>query len=117
MFKRLTLLMLASLVLVGTAPQVKANPHSFTLHKRTGVDIHQLLVAHHSQADWDENEDLLHGSVMQAGGELQINLNESAPSWDLRVESQNGSSLNWDDVNLNGATDVILEANGVARIK
>jgi hypothetical protein len=117
MFKRLTLLMLASLVLVGTAPQAMAKPHTFTLHNRTGVDIYKLQLSHHSQADWDDSDDILEGSVIQNGAELEIDLDKSAASWDLRVESKSGGSLEWNDVNLNGSTDVILERNGVARFK
>ena len=117
MFKRLSLLMLAGLVMVSTAVQVKAEPHTFVLHNRTGADIHKLLVAHHSQADWDEDDDLLGGAVMQNGAELTITLKKSAPSWDLRVEGVSGGYLEWNDLNLNGAEDVILEANATARLK
>ena len=110
-------LLFASLLLVAVAPKVYADPHSFTLHNRTGVDIHKLYVAHHGSGQFEEDEDLLGGAVMQNGGELTINLNKSADAWDLRVDDGSGGSLSWDNVPLNSATDVILEANGVARVK
>ena len=118
MLSRISKLCLAFLfVLSFSAIQVSAEPHSFTLHNRTGADLYKLYLAHHSSADWDENEDLLGGAVMMNGAELTITLNKEATSWDIRVESKSGGSLEWSDVPLNGSTDVVLEANGVARVK
>ena len=112
-----TVLLFASLLLVAVAPKVHADPHSFTLHNRTGVDIHKLYVAHHGSGQWEADDDLLEVAVMQNGGELTITLKKSADSWDLRVDNGSGGALEWENVPLNSASDVILEANGVARVK
>lgn len=111
--KALLLLFLCCTVVLPVA----AEPHTVTLHNRTGVDLYKLFLAHHSAADWDENEDLLDGSVFMNGAEVPITLNKKAASWDLRIQNKAGGYLEWSDLDLNGATDVVLENNGVARIK
>ena len=117
MLSRISKLCLAFLFLLSISVQVSAEPHSFTLHNRTGADLYKLYLAHHSAADWDEDDDLLGGAVMLNGAELTITLHKEGASWDIKVASKSGGSLEWSDVPLGGASDVILEANGVARVK
>jgi hypothetical protein len=108
------IMVLALLALVLPA---QAGDQDFQLFNRTGVDIHALYVAPADSDDW--GEDLLGGAQLIAGADVLIVFDPSteAEMWDIRVEDAEGNSLNWADVDLIMATQVILEDNGVARIK
>lgn len=105
------LLVLALLVLVLPA---RAGDQDFQLFNRMGVDIY-VSPAH--EDDW--GEDMLDGKQLIAGSDVMIvfSPDTSQQMWDIRVEDSEGNALMWKAVDLITAEQVVLEDNGVARIK
>ncbi len=103
--------------LITLALPALAGDQDFQLFNRTGVDIFALHVAPADSNDWEE--DLLGGKQLIAGGDVLVvfSPDTEAELWDIRVEDSDGNSLEWHDVDLITATQVILEPGGLARIK
>lgn len=94
-----------------------AGDQDFQLFNRTEVDIHALYVSPADAQSWEE--DLLGGRQLIAGSDVTIVFapDTDAQMWDIRVEDAEGNFLEWHDIDLLKASQVILEENGVARIK
>ncbi len=109
--------MLLVLALLALFLPARAGDQDFQLFNRTGVDIHALYVCPSDQEDWDN--ELLGGKqlINEADVLIQFHPDTSAQMWDIRVEDAEGNFLEWHDVDLITAVQVILEPNGVARIK
>lgn len=110
------LAVLAAVVLL-TSQMVTAGAQDFELFNRTGVDIHALYVSPSGEDDW--GEDLLDGRMIEAGATVEIQFSGAgdAEYWDLRVEDEEGNSLNFEAINLLEASQVILNEDETARIK
>jgi len=115
--KRLTIALAVLFCLAVTARFARAGAQDFQLYSRTGVDIHQLYISAADREDWEE--DLLGGKVLQNGADVTVNFpdTESAARWDMMARDSEGNGIYWRDIDLVQATEIILEADGVARIK
>lgn len=105
------------LALLALVLPARAGDQDFQLFNRTGVDIHALYVCPADQEEWDD--ELLGGKQLMNGADVLIvfDPDNSAELWDIRVEDSEGNFLEWHDVDLITAVQVILEENAVARIK
>lgn len=86
-----------------TAPQnlmVTAGDQDFLLINSTGVEIYALYVAPHSSDNWEE--DILGADTLFDGEELLINFPNKTKSkyWDLRIEDEEGTYIEWENLNL-----------------
>lgn len=105
-------------MLAACAQAALAGPQDFTLYNRTNVDIHAVFVAPSESEDWEE--DLMNGSVLLHGADIEITFeadDDATQLWDICVQDQEGNSLYWREIDLLKAYEVILEPDGVARIK
>ncbi len=110
-------LALVFLLIVGLGPVAWSGPQDFELFNRTGVDIYALYVSPSAEEDW--GEDLMDGAVLLNGGDLEIvfSPDEDVEHWDLLIEDEDGNALYWREIDLFSAYQIVLEPNGVARIK
>ena len=85
-----------------------AGEQDFTVHNKTGVEIHKLYISPHSASDW--NEDILGQGTLSDGDSLRIRFarSEKAAHWDLRIEDEAGHSVTWESINLLEIADVTL---------
>lgn len=115
-FTKLALVLLALFLAAGLHPAL-AGKQDFQLFNRTGVDIYALYIAPSGTEDWGEN--VLDVDVLLDGGDIGIEFDrsETAELWDVRIEDSEGEALEWDEINLLEASELILEADGSARIK
>jgi hypothetical protein len=90
------------------APAARAGEQDFTLHNKTGVEIHALHVSPHSASEW--GEDILGQDTLAVGASLEIKFGrrEKAAKWDLRIEDDKGNSLTWENLNLLEISEVTL---------
>lgn len=95
-----------------------AGPSGFILHNTTGVDIYAVYVGSSDSEEWGDNL-LDEGEVIEDGGDIEIEFapGEDQESWDLRVEDEEGNSLNFMEVELLPANTVILKSDNTAVIK
>lgn len=110
-------LALALVALLATARAAFAGAQDFQLFNRTGADIHALYISPSAAEDW--SEEMLQGRKIDAGADVLIvfDPSEQAELWDIWVEDAEGNALYWREIDLITATQVILEDDGVARIK
>lgn len=108
---------LVSLLTFVIAQSAMAGDQDFELFNRTGFDIHALYVSPTGVDSWEE--DVLGADVLLKGASIDINFSreEEAQFWDIRVEDAEGNFIVWKKIDLLSAYQVILEPNGVARIK
>jgi len=85
-----------------------AGEQDFTLHNKTGVEIHALHISPHSADSW--GEDILGQGTLENGATLKIKFarSEKAAHWDLRIEDSEGHSLTWEKLNLLEIAEVTL---------
>ena len=114
MFQRF---LLGALLAAGMLSPAQAGDQDFQLYNRTGVNLHKVYVAPSNSVDWQA--DLLEGAVLLNGADVLVEFSPqtSARKWDIRIEDQSGNALEWEDIDLIQASEVILEASGRARIK
>jgi hypothetical protein len=100
-------LIVAELALLTATPAI-AGEQDFTLHNKTGVEIHALHIAPHSSDEW--GEDILGKSTLDDGETLDITFkrSEKAAHWDLRIEDKAGNSMTWENLNLLEISEVTL---------
>jgi hypothetical protein len=84
----------------------------FTLHNKTGMEIHELYICPHSSNDWDV--DILGEDTLPTGQSLDITFarKEKAKLWDLRIVDGQGNSVDWDNLNLLQISEVTLHKKG-----
>ena len=89
----------------------------FVLFNRTNVNIKKIYVAPSNVSDWQE--DLLQGRMLLTGGDVTIEFHPTAQAklWDLRVEDAEGEFLEFEDIDLSQAENVILNADLTATLK
>jgi hypothetical protein len=88
----------------------------FTLINKTGVEIHKVLISPHDVNEW--GEDILGQDTLADGQSVDIKFHrsEKAAMWDLRVEDQKGTGIEWESLNLLEISKVTLYyENGKAR--
>jgi hypothetical protein len=90
------------------APAARAGDQDFTLVNKTGIEIHALYVAPHSQDEW--GEDILGQATLADGETLNIKFGrkERAAHWDLRIEDEKGHSITWESIDLLTVSEVTL---------
>ena len=100
--------LLASAALLTFSFQASAGDQDFTVHNKTGVEIHALYVSPHDTNDWEE--DILGQDTLPDGETLDIKFSpkEGKEDWDLRIEDKDGNSVVWENLKLTEITDVIL---------
>jgi hypothetical protein len=103
----LSLFAVAGMALVA-ATVARAGDQDFTLVNKTGVEIHSLHVAPHSEDDW--GEDILGKDTLADGESMEITFgkHDRAHHWDLRVEDQKGNFLTWENLDLMKIEEVTL---------
>jgi hypothetical protein len=86
----------------------RAGDQDFTLVNKTGVEIHALHVAPHSEDEW--GEDILGKDTLANGESLEITFgkHDRAHHWDLRIEDEKGNSLTWENLDLMSISEVVL---------
>lgn len=101
-------LTVAALAVFTQVSTVRAGDQDFTVHNKTGVEIHELYVSPHSTNDWEE--DVLGKDKLPDGEELDITFSpkEQADEWDLKVVDGQGNSITWENLKLTEITDVTL---------
>ena len=103
-----TMLVLAAQAALLTSMPAFAGEQDFTLHNKTGIEIHALYVAPHSSDDW--GEDILGQKTLEPGKSIDIKFrrSEKAAHWDLRVEDEAGHSVSWSDINLKEIEEITI---------
>src|ERR1700736_58778 len=80
----------------------------FTLHNNTGVEIHKLHISPHDVNEWQE--DILGKDTLANGESLEIHFSrkETEKLWDLRIEDKEGTSIEWESLNLLEISEITL---------
>lgn len=109
-------MMLLALVLTSFGV-ARAGAQDFALVNNTGVEIHAVYVAPSSSDNWEE--DLLNGRVLKAGQQLNVTFNDdsNAALYDIRVEDEDGGSLEFSQIDLMRASVVTLGSDHKAYMK
>jgi hypothetical protein len=105
---------IVSLALLIAVPAF-AGDQDFTLHNKTGVEIHKLQISPHSVNSWEE--DILGQDTLEDEASLNIKFKrgEKSAHWDLRIEDGGGHSLVWENLNLLEISEITLHyKNGKA---
>ncbi len=95
----------------GTAEVSAQGSQDFMLVNKTGIEIYALYVTPHSAKEW--GEDILGVDTLAAGETLDITFSrkERAKLWDLRIEDEDGNSIEWENINLLEIASVTLYYN------
>ena len=91
-----------------------ASDLDFTLVNQTSRSFEGLYITAPDNKDWDANL-LLNGKVLTAGGKIQVRFKNDAKSetWDFNLVDDEGLSVTFDKVKLEGADTVTLkDVNG-----
>ncbi len=110
----LSLLAIGGIALLAPSA-ARAGDQDFTLVNKTGVEIHSLHVAPHSEDEW--GEDILGKDTLADGESLEITFgkHDRAHHWDLRIEDEKGNVLTWENLDLMKIEEVTLHyKNGKA---
>jgi hypothetical protein len=104
------LICILSLLLVSTA--FAQGRQDFTVHNDTGVEIHELYVSPHNSDDWED--DILGEDTLPDGESVTIHFSrkESAKLWDLKIVDSEGTSVEWENLNLLKISEVTLHKKG-----
>jgi len=112
MLKNLLAVLFVFGVLAIAAKEVSAQAaQDFTLVNKTGVEIYALYVTPHNADDW--GDDILGVDTLAANrtADITFSRREKAKLWDLRVEDEEGSFIEWDSLNLLEISKVTLYYN------
>lgn len=95
-------------LLLSVAPALAAD-QDFTLHNRTGVEIHGLFISAHDTDNWEE--DVLGKDTLATDDDLDIKFSpkEEAEMWDIKIVDKDGSSVVFENLKLTEITDVTLK--------
>ena len=90
------------------ATTATAGEQDFSVHNKTGVEIHKLHISPHSADTW--GEDILGQDTLGDGETLKIKFarSEKAAHWDLSIEDKEGHSVMWESLNLLEISTVTL---------
>ena len=80
----------------------------FTLMNATGVEIDELHVSPHDVDDWQE--DILGRDTLPNGQSVNISFSpkEKAAMWDIKITDKEGTSIQWENLNLMEISEVTL---------
>ena len=80
----------------------------FLLVNKTGIEIYALYVTPHNSDDW--GDDILGADTLAANADIEIvfHRKEKAKLWDLRIEDEDGSFIEWENFNLLKISKVTL---------
>lgn len=92
-----------------------ASAATFTLINQTGVEIHELNISLSSQNSW--GGDILGSEVMPSGTQVGISLDPDAGAWDMRALDPDGNTISWSNLNLQGVSQIVLDASGTANLQ
>ncbi len=101
--------MVAGLFALLAAPSMTmAGEQDFNLINKTGIEIHALYVSPADQDEW--GDDILGEDTLPNGDEVEITFDrkEKAALWDLRIEDENGGSVEWEKLKLVEIAQVTL---------
>jgi hypothetical protein len=108
-----TLLLTALLVLcLGV---ISASAREVTVMNGCGFTIKQLgLVDANSKGD---AQDLLGQEVLENGEGLTINIEGGDKGWELIAVDNEGTQVNWQNLDLTGVSKITLKADGTANLE
>lgn len=100
--------LLLSVTAIASASYAQKGSSTFTVLNKTGVVITALYATPHNSDNW--GEDILGADVLASNDELGIvfSRKETASLWDLRVENDEGSYIEWENINLREISSVSL---------
>ena len=101
-------------ILLLSVANAFASDLDFTLVNQTARSFEGLYITASDNKDWDANI-LLDGTVLAAGGKIQVRFKSDARSeiWDLNLVDDEGLSVTFDKVKLAGVDTVTLkDVNG-----
>lgn len=80
----------------------------FSLTNATGVEIDELHVSPHDVEDWQE--DVLGRDTLPNGQTVNISFSpkEKAAMWDIKITDKEGTSIEWENLNLLEIAEVTL---------
>ena len=108
--KNLMLAVVASIVALSfTAQHALAGDQDFTLVNKTGVEIHQVLVAPSESDSW--GSDIMGKDTLADDGSVEIKFHrdEDAQDWDLKIIDKSGNSVTWSKLRLTKISKVTLK--------
>lgn len=90
--------------------KITAADLDFTLSNETNRSFEGVYLSASNDADWDGNL-LAKGRVLKAGGKIDVRFDRNAdsPTWDLRVVDDEGLSVTFHTVKLEGAQKLTLK--------
>jgi hypothetical protein len=83
----------------------------FDLVNKTGYKIKKVLISPSASSEWDDDDDVLAGRGFNNGDTLSISFSPKthAQHWDMKVVyAIDGSSHEWDGLNLTGISKITL---------
>ncbi len=110
--RRITVLVaVCSLTMLLSLNAFAQGRQDFTVVNATGVEIHELYVSPHSADDWQE--DVLGQDTLASGDSVEIvfGRKEKAKMWDLRIVDKDGTSIEWENLNLMEISKLTLHYN------
>lgn len=101
-------LLAVALALVLAAP-VLAGDQDFTLVNSTGILIDKVFVSPHDVDDW--GDDILGRDILADGESVEIRFHrdENATHWDLKVVDKEGTTIEWEDLELPKINKITLD--------
>lgn len=108
MKKHLQKLSIVAALCLAAGQSVFAGDQDFTLHNKTGVEIHQVFVSAHETDNWEE--DILGKDTLPDDNSTSISFSpkEEAENWDIKIVDGQGDSIVWENLKLTEITDVTL---------
>jgi hypothetical protein len=108
---RVQWMLAAALTWLSSAGPAFAGAQDFILVNKTGVEIHALFISPADKDDW--GDDVLGQDTLPNGEEMEVNFSpkEKAAFWDIRVEDEDGGSIEWEKLCLTEIVKVALHFN------
>ena len=113
-------ILLTALVLIGLHAPARAEDQDFLLFNRTGLEIKALQVMPEGAETEQWSDDLLKEQTVASGQDrlIMFDTDNTAPKWTVRaLDGATGNKLEWHGVDLITASGLVLEPDGVVRIK
>ena len=102
------LIAVAAISILVASMAMAQGKQDFTLHNNTGVEIHALFISPNSADEWEE--DILGQDTLANEESLEIHFGrkEKAKLWDLKIVDKEGTSIEWENLNLLEISEVTL---------
>jgi hypothetical protein len=110
MKKKMVVTLSAMFLLLTVSFPAHAEEQDFTLVNATGGTIDELFVSPVAAEDWQE--DVLGVEELEDGEEVQITFSrdEEACAWDLMIKDDEGTEINWGNIDLCKYTRITLHS-------